>query len=133
MVKVSSLLRTEKGLLKLCNKKFLKASFRDVFLWKVHCSCTVRLRRINWAEIYIRWLGIISDVGWGRYTGNVTDDKLRPVEVKNYAKRPILAFLASLYPLHIKSRRSQSVKELYDQFCEFQNFYNHFLKPTKES
>ena len=32
-------------------------------------------------------------IGWGRYTGNVTDDKFRPVEVKVYAKRPILAIL----------------------------------------
>ena len=32
-------------------------------------------------------------VGWGRYTGYVTDDEFRPVEVKVYAKRPILAIL----------------------------------------
>ena len=41
--------------------------------------------------------------------------------------------LASCYPLHKKSRRSQSPNQLYNQFCKFQIFKDFFLMPRKES
>ena len=50
-----------------------------------------------------------------------------------YLSIPQKIALASFYPLHKKSRRSQSLNELYNRFCEFQIFGGHFLTPTKES
>ena len=50
-----------------------------------------------------------------------------------YLSIPQKIALASFYPLHKKSRRSQSLNELYNHFCEFQIFGGHFLTPTKES
>ena len=50
-----------------------------------------------------------------------------------YLPIPQKIALASFYPLHKKSWRSQSLNELYNHFCEFQIFGGHFLTPTKES
>ena len=50
-----------------------------------------------------------------------------------YLHIPQTITLASFYPLHKKSRRSQSLNELYKHFCEFQIFEVHFLVHTKKS
>ena len=53
--------------------------------------------------------------------------------MSRYIAIPQKIALASFYPLQLKSRRSQSLKELSNQFCEIQNFEIHFITPTKES
>ena len=50
-----------------------------------------------------------------------------------YLPIPQKIALASFYPLHKKSRRSQSLNEVYNHFCEFKIFGGHFLTPTKVS
>ena len=46
-------------------------------------------------DIRLPFIGfhLFCSVGCSRYTGKVTDDKYRPVEVKANAKGPILAIL----------------------------------------